>query len=147
MAGGAVAAAPAVLVASALGSCVALALYARPLRLGGLAHIMLPCQDSAQVVISPYQYADSALPALLAELQNRGAQPSQITARIVGGANMFGFSLIGMQTVASLRRLLQDAGIALTGAAVGGRQGRSVSFYLDSGKLLVQVTGQADLEI
>lgn len=147
MARGLVTAAPTVLVASGLGSCVALALYERQLRLGGLAHIMLARQGSAQAGSNPYQYADSALVALLVELQMRGAHLPQIAAKIAGGAHMFTFSAIGAQNVASIRQLLQDAGIPLVGADVGGHYGRSVEFHLDSGKLLVQRSGRADIEI
>lgn len=147
MARGLVTVAPTVLVASGLGSCVALALYERQLRLGGLAHIMLARQGSAQAGINPYQYADSALAALLAQLQERGAQRRRMVAKIAGGAHMFEFSEIGAQNVASIRQRLQDAGIPLVGADVGGSYGRSVEFHLGSGKLRVQRSGQSDIEI
>lgn len=147
MAEGIVAAAPAVISAQGLGSCVALALYDAAHRVGGLAHVVLPRQSDACAASTRHQCADTALAALLEELQNRGAQLPQIVAKIAGGAHMFTFFGMGERNVASIRQLLQDAGIPLAGADIGGRQGRSVEFHLDSGKLIVKVLGQADKEI
>lgn len=139
--------APAVISADGLGSCVALALYDGGRRMGGLAHVMLPRQGDACPAFTRYQCADTALAALLEELQRMGAQVPQVVAKIAGGARMFAFSGIGEQNVASIRQLLAETKIPLVGADTGGRHGRSVEFHLESGKLIVRELGQADKEI
>ena len=54
-----------------LGSCVGVVLYDRTARLGGLAHIVLP--KAHGTVDHPGKYADTAIPALIAEF-DRGLE-------------------------------------------------------------------------
>ena len=83
-----VAAAPAK-IRTLLGSCVGVVLYDRVARLGGLAHIVLPSAHG--VVDHPGKYADTAIPALIADFDRRlgGKVRPRLIAKLVGGANMF----------------------------------------------------------
>ena len=54
---------------------------------------------------------------------------------------------IGEQNVKSIRRLLERERIPLIGFDVGGKHGRSVEFYLDSGRVVVKAFGREDREI
>ncbi len=84
----AVAAAPAK-IRTLLGSCVGVVLYDRVAKLGGVAHIVLPSSRGA--ADQPGKYADTAIPAVIAELERRlgGKVRSRLIAKLVGGANMF----------------------------------------------------------
>ena len=84
----AVAAAPA-RIRTLLGSCVGVVLYDRVARLGGLAHIVLPSARGA--VDHPGKYADTAIPALIADFERRlgGKARARLTAKLAGGASMF----------------------------------------------------------
>ena len=61
----AVAAAPSQ-IRTLLGSCVGVVLHDRAARIGGVAHIVLP--DSRGAADHPGKYADTAIPALIADL-------------------------------------------------------------------------------
>ena len=63
--------------------------YDRVARLGGVAHIVLPSSRGA--VDHPGKYADTAIPAVIAELERRlGIRArSRLTAKLAGGASMF----------------------------------------------------------
>ena len=80
----AVAAAPS-RIRTLLGSCVGVVLYDRVARLGGLAHVVLPSARGA--VDHPGKYADTAIPAVIAELRapardrGRGAADRQARGR------------------------------------------------------------------
>ena len=77
----AVAAAPAK-VRTLLGSCVGVVLYDRAAKLGGLAHIVLPSARGA--VDHPGKYADTAIPALIADFDRRLG--GKVRARLIACA-------------------------------------------------------------
>src|SRR5215475_3535471 len=84
----AVAAAPAK-IRTLLGSCVGVVLHDRVSKLGGLAHIVLPFARGA--IDHPGKYADTAIPAMIAELDKRmgGKSRTRLAAKLIGGASMF----------------------------------------------------------
>jgi chemotaxis protein CheD len=127
-----------------LGSCVAIALYDASARVAGLAHVLLPETSSPDGHASPARVAASAVPALLARMQELGADPSRMSARLVGGASMFSNLLppaaptIGARNVEAARRALADAGIAVTAEDVGEFHGRSVTLSATDGRMEVR---------
>jgi len=149
---GVVARAPQVVSSTGLGSCVAVTLYDRQRRIGGLAHIALPDSVSLNGHLGPYRCANTAIATLLNKLRAREATKSGIVAKMVGGARMFASyddseTGIGEQNIVSVKHLLTREGIPLIGEDTGGHRGRSVEFHLDSGKLTVMVIGEEDKEI
>jgi len=149
---GAVTRAPHIISSSALGSCVVVTLYDNDLKLGGMAHIMLPDSNSLNGYHPPYQCADTAVATLMKELRSMRASPQNVVAKLVGGAKMFlssGDSSpgIGEQNIVSVKRVLKRERIPIIGENTGSSYGRSVEFYLDSGKVIVKAIGQEVKEI
>ena len=139
-----VAKAPCTLTALALGSCVAVILHDPESRVGGLAHVLLPTPNVGRPrPDSPGRFASTAVKALLEGMLGLGAEPPRLTARLVGGASMFsalqppGSIQMGERNVHAARDALHRAGITLVGEAVGGDFGRSVSFDIGTGRVLV----------
>ncbi|MFO1019797.1 MAG: chemotaxis protein CheD [Planctomycetales bacterium] len=131
-----------------LGSCVGLALHDPHRAIGGLAHVVLP--NSGGTAALPGKYADTALPELLRQLVSQGARRTSLTARIAGAANMFATTRanpIGEQNIAAVESLLREANIPLIGSHCGGTQGRRMTFFLESGKILIDVVGSITTEI
>ncbi len=148
-----VAANPSILTTRALGSCVAIVLYDSVARVGGLAHILLP--DSHQVLVrrSKARFADTAVKAMLTQLADLGATRRRITAKIVGGANMFpslGPSRqlnVGERNVAAVKRELEAEGIRLVAEDTGDSHGRSVEFFTETGKVKVTTIAHGSKEL
>lgn len=138
-----VAGAGAVLFTLGLGSCVAIVLWDRSNRIGGLAHAMLPAPTAGRQAAAPARYASTAVAALIAQMLAAGAQVSGIRARIVGGASMFDSLLnengrrLGHRNVEATRSALARAGIPVDREDVGGSHGRSVYLHVDDGRLVV----------
>ncbi len=135
----------AVLVTLGLGSCVALALYDPVARAGGLAHLLLPSPELARDRSNPARFPQTAVPLLLAELAALGGERSRLTARLVGGASMFGGTrgapgpaAMGERNVAATREVLAAARLPVAGEDVLGAHGRSVYFFLGDGRLEVR---------
>ena len=121
-----------------LGSCVGVILRDRDRRVAGLAHVMLPFRLRAGD--PPGKYADSAIPALLAGVESRGARRAALQAWLVGGARMFpieddGLGSIGGRNVEEARRLLAELGVPVVREEVGGSCGRTMTFDAATGTL------------
>lgn len=135
-----------VLETYSLGSCVGVALYDPYLKIGGLAHILLPASELAlppAVQKQPGKYADTALKKLVEELAALGASRMRLIAKIAGGACMFSSvpvdspMNIGLQNVAAVRKNLSALGIALIAEDTGRNYGRTVRFFNASGTLVI----------
>ena len=140
----AVADARAMLVTVGLGSCVAIALYDPQVRVGGLAHVLLPSTGMSQDRTNRAKFPSTAVPLLCERMQALGARTGRIRAKIVGGASMFTSLLsatglqIGERNVVATRAALEHAGIPIVGQEVGGDYGRSVYFDVHDGSVTIK---------
>lgn len=146
----AVAAAPAQLVTIGLGSCVAIVLHDARAQVGGLAHVLLPEATPSRGAEQPGRFPGSAVPLMLGEMRALGANGT-ITARLVGGASLFGPLLardgagaIGVRNVEAARAALATAKVRIVAEAVGGHAGRSVYFEVGSGRVDVRSLREGD---
>jgi len=124
-----------------LGSCVAFILYDRKLKMGGLAHVMLPESNGRSE--RPGKFADTAVPHLICEMEKRGSSRRSLSASLVGGASMFqqfkGNLDIGKRNICALKEHLSRSGIPLESEDTGGTSGRSVHFFPeDGGKIVIR---------
>ena len=117
-----------------LGSCLAIALFDPRARLYGFAHCLLPERGEGFPPSGlPAKFVDDAIPALLAELESRGARRAGMMAKLTGAATMFpvlGREVrphIGERNIETAHRLLRAEGIPLAAEEVGGGEGRSVT--------------------
>lgn len=132
-----------------LGSCVALVLFDRTVRVGAIAHILLPNEALSRARGGPAKYGSTAVAHLLQEM--RALAPIDAPeARIVGGASMFSSILkgagvnMGERNVQAVRRALAAAGVPLIGEDSGGDHGRSVFFDVATGEVRVTSIRHAD---
>lgn len=133
--------APHRLRALGVGSGIAVTLWDRERRVGGLAHVPLPHRDRDGD--PPRHYVDEALRLLHRELCRHGARPGQLEAKAVGGASLLrgaepGPGIpIGAQNVRATFETLEALGIPLVASDLGGGSARSVT--LDTGSGAVEV--------
>lgn len=131
------------LVAVGLGSCVAIVLYDRKARVGGMAHVLLPDPSAARDAANPARFASEAVPQLLEQMRAAGAR-GPLEAKLAGGAALFGSLLggsggqMGERNAQAARAALVAAGIPIVASDVGGTRGRSVSFDVATGVLDVR---------
>ncbi|MGH7629070.1 MAG: chemotaxis protein CheD [Gemmatimonadales bacterium] len=128
------------LVTVGLGSCVAIVLHDAVVRVGGMAHVLLPSPALSRQD-NPAKCPQTAVPALLERMAQRGASPRRITARIAGGASMFagltppGTVQMGERNVVAARETLREIGLPLVGEDVGADYGRTVRFRVADGRM------------
>jgi len=149
VAGLAVDAGDAVLITLGLGSCVAMVLYDPAVHVGGLAHLLLPSPSLARDQSNPGRFPETALPLLLGRMAAAGAERGRITARLVGGASMFGSGgaapgpvAMGERNVVAARQVLAAAQVPIVAEDVLQNYGRSVYFFLDDGRVEVRTVSR-----
>jgi chemotaxis protein CheD len=131
---------------------VAIVLYDATTRVAGLAHILLPNESYSRDRSRPMKFADKAVPYLIEAMRQAGAG-SRLTARLVGGASMFGPLLstsgvnMGDRNVASARSALKLAGVEITGEDVGGDFGRTVIVDAADGSVTVTAMQRGTREL
>lgn len=135
---------PGALVTYALGSCIGICLYDSALKIGGLAHIMLPYRPENNSGEQISRYADSCLPVMVREMEAMGCQRARMQAKIAGGAKMFevaddsAFGNIGARNVAAVKETLGNLRIRIYAEDTGLNYGRTVYFYTETGTMLVK---------
>ncbi len=152
---------PALLVCSALGSCVAVCLYDPFARVAGVVHILLPNARYTLKCENPDKFADAGVQNLVADMAGRGAHRKRLRAKIAGGACLFDFgprdsssyteitavASIGERNVAAVKSILAMLGIPIVAEDVGERYGRSVYFNSDGGAMRVKSVKAGEKEL
>ncbi len=143
---------PHLLASYGLGSCVGVALYDDRRKIGGLAHIMLPDSRSMTKKGNPGKFADTAIAAMVEEMERLGSRRSDIRARIAGGACMFTIPgavnprnvpgpCLGMQigdrNIGAAKAVLEELKIQLVAEDTGGNYGRTMRFDVSDGKVTI----------
>ena len=122
-------------ITTILGSCIAVCLYDRSRRIGGMNHFMLPQHAAGSGVSSP-RFGDVAMAELFEKLAAAGARVPFLQARIYGGSCMFGPASaghLGQQNERLAREALAARGIAVVDSDTGGARGRKLIFHTDEG--------------
>lgn len=144
---------PYILTTIGLGSCVGIALYDAELKIGGLAHIMLPDSTQIKSNTNKAKFADTAITALIRQMEQEGAQKSRLVAKIAGGAHMFEFKntnsmmRIGTRNVAAVIKILDKVHIPIIAQDTGNNYGRTIELHTSTGLLRVKTVGQGVQEI
>jgi len=134
-----------VLTVLGLGSCIALCAFDPIARVGGLAHLVLPrARVTSDELSARGKYIDTGVPWLLQKMYKLGAQKSNLILKITGGARMLNIPGnnnildIGGKNIAQIKETLSKEGLRTCGDDLGGGLGRSVRFYVESGKIQVK---------
>jgi chemotaxis protein CheD len=138
---------PSILTCIGLGSCLAIALYDRNRRIGGLTHSMLPQYKEGRDRSNPAKYVDTSIFLMVDDLIRMGSDKSSLNAKIVGGSQMFKFQNpgildIGKRNIQIAKETLKREGIPLVASDIGGNKGRTISFKVNTGKIDISINGK-----
>ncbi|WP_000552177.1 chemotaxis protein CheD, partial [Leptospira interrogans] len=87
------------------------------------------------------------IPLLIKKMNEMGCNPGEYSVRLFGGASMFKgvqssfLQNIGEQNILTARAILEQSKIPLILEDVGGNDGRTISLYLDDGRVLLKKGG------
>jgi chemotaxis protein CheD len=129
------------MVSAVLGTCVAVCLHDRRLKIGGMNHFLYP--KTKFFGPSTSQYADVSITALINMLRKQGSRLEDLEAQIFGGGEApgaFSSDKIGYRNVQMARRILKKNGIRVVSEDVGGLKGRRLIFHTGTNEALVMKT-------
>lgn len=117
-------------VLTILGSCVAVCLYDKNLKIGGINHFMLPFWNGRGLA-SP-KYGNIAIEKLIERMVALGSSKPNISAKIFGGGNVLETSTdtfnIGSRNIQVALEVLAEHKIPILAKSTGGKQGRRIIF-------------------
>jgi len=122
-----------------LGSCIGISAYDPVVRVGAMAHVVLPHSDEQPGEKSPAKYANHAVPLIISELEKLGALRRRIVIKIVGGAKFIstikaGSLLdVGERNTVAVQKALSDHRLTLEAEDVRGSLGRSLWLSIETG--------------
>lgn len=140
---------PDLLMTAGLGSCIGICVNDPILKVGGMAHIMLPTANGNNVS-NLAKYADTAVELLLQEIVRLGGNRSRLRAKMAGGAQMFSFPgkptvlKIGDRNAEAVEKELKRLGIPILAIDVGGSFGRTIHFDVGTGDLRVRTINHGE---
>lgn len=137
--------APMQMMTMALGSCLGIVLYDASTGIGALAHAMHPRRELVKNNGNRAKFVDTVIPAMIERMLQWGARRERIVAKIFGGARMFdafkgcrGLMQIGDENIVAAREILAELAIPIATEAVGGASGRTITFDVSNGSVLVR---------
>jgi len=120
-----------------VGSCVAVCLWDRKTKTGGMNHYLLP---SVNDVTNLMNGGLSATRLLIQSMIKKMSEIKNLEAKIFGGGNKFfsdNFLVVGQQNVDAAKLVLSDARIPIVLENTGGIFGRKVYFDTLTGNVSV----------
>lgn len=134
-------------VATVLGSCVAVTMFDRRTGLASICHAMLshPPPEKPVPKDDPqrFRYVSHALPAMFDTFRRANVDLGHLEVKVFGGANIIAhahhppaMSLIGDANIKAVRALLRHARLAIAAENTGGYRGRKILFNTVTGEVL-----------
>lgn len=116
-------------ISTVLGSCVAVCIFDRKRKIGGMNHFLYPEPDKG---IDPTaQYGNAATIELIRMMTADGSKIKHMEAQILGGGFNPDISPldIGRKNIMAARKVLARQGVKIVSEDVGGTKGRKVVFH------------------
>jgi chemotaxis protein CheD len=137
------------LVVTVLGSCLSVTMYNRRKKLGGICHSLLPrCPDKMTCPKGcgkVFKYVDCSIRHMVRLFDRRNVKRSEIEVKCFGAADMFSRKIetpstvsVGRQNVQTAEDVILSEGLRILKSDVGGRMGRKILFYTDTGEVFLK---------
>jgi chemotaxis protein CheD len=132
-----------VLVTHGLGSCVAVMVWDRTTRIGGMLHFQLPSATLApdRAKDSPGTFADTGIPLLFERMYMLGAKKKDIVVKVAGGGSFHGdvdtFD-IGRRNYTMMRKIFWKNQVLVAAEDIGGNRSRTARLFVDTGQVTIQ---------
>jgi chemotaxis protein CheD len=126
------------LVKTILGSCVSICLWDKRLKVGGINHFMLPNWNGNDLA-SP-KYGNIAIDKLVERMLFHGCRIEDLQAKVFGGGELLdagkgNSTMIGERNIRVARLMLEEKNIPVVASSTGGKKGRKILFFTDSGEV------------
>jgi len=138
----------------ALGSCVSVILLDPKTRTVGMAHVALPDSsiNKMKAAEKPGYFADTAIPALLAEMSKFGCHKKGkgMVVKLCGGANVMDTNdtfQIGKRNALAIKKVLWSYGMGAVAEDLGQNFSRTVSISVETGQVVLSSPGRPNWQL
>ncbi|MBW2622806.1 MAG: chemotaxis protein CheD, partial [Deltaproteobacteria bacterium] len=130
------------LISTVLGSCVAVCIFDRLRKWGGMSHFLFP--KAGRKGRPTPQYGNLAIPVLIRLLRKQGSQVENLEAQIFGGGkqSLEDSSSIGWRNVKIARKILKNYDVPLVSEDIGGVKGRRILYHTVTNEAIVMRTAK-----
>ncbi len=137
-------------ITTVLGSCIAVSIFDKKQKSGGMCHYYLPYANSSNH--NANKYGEFAIINLLKKFKEAASSPKDLEAKIIGGGNVINVTKVGPDNIGSLnaqiaREKLGQFKIKIVAESIGGVSGRKIRLYTDTGKVDLKKLGANDNEV
>lgn len=120
-----------------LGSCVAVCMWDKVIKFGGMSHFMLPLWNGDGLA-SP-KYGNIAIEKQLEKMTSLGSKKYHIVAKIFGGGEVIDMERqhfhIGERNIQLAQEMLDEIKIPIISSSVGGKFGRKIIMNTLTGEI------------
>ncbi|PKL15546.1 MAG: chemotaxis protein CheD [Spirochaetae bacterium HGW-Spirochaetae-5] len=130
------------IISTILGPCVAVCLYDKTKKIGGMNHILMPGDAPDRDNIIDSRYGINAMEILINQMMKLGANRYKLTAKVFGGAailsSISGESNMGIRNVESVIEFLEIEKIPIINYNFGGFDSRRIYYHSDTDEVLIK---------
>ncbi len=132
------------IIATLLGSCISVCLRDSKTNISGMNHFMLPGEfdNTENLYNKNTKYGVFAMEKLINDIMKFGGDKKNLDAKIFGGSNMLDINQskqsISEINQAFVKKYLEMENIPIIAEDVGGKYGRKIFFFTNSGKVLLK---------
>ena len=126
------------IISTVLGSCVAVCMFDRVKKFGGMNHYLFPKISNAEKPTA--RYGDVSIKKLYSTFIEFGSDPSSLTAHIIGGAyleNNKESKVISDENIRICFHYLGELGIKIISEDTGGIMGRKLIYFSEQNEIFV----------
>ena len=130
-------------VKTLLGSCVAITMWNRELKVGGMCHYKLPRRLVTKDTELDGSYGEDALQLFMQNINYYGLHPADMEVGVFGAGEMFlnvvnsDDNNVGKQNIRLAHQLLDQLGFKISHESLGGNLSRRIMLDLDAGVVKV----------
>jgi chemotaxis protein CheD len=129
-------------VSTILGSCIAVTIFSERLKIGGICHALLPKSPSTNGH-DRFRYVDSAICYMLNRFEIMGVKKDEMEVKLLGGADILehidgNTTSVGQKNIEAALGIMKGKNIKLSTSDVGGKLGRKIRFYTNTGQVLLK---------
>jgi len=133
-------------ISTVLGSCVAISLYDKVHKIGGMNHYLVPLWNEHG--LQTPRYGNISIPRLIDNMLSIGCEIQNMEAKIFGGANIIEVShtdmMIGRKNILIAKEILREYHIPIVAHDTGGEKGRQIMMRSDTGKVFLKYTKKGE---
>ncbi len=126
-------------VSTILGSCVAVTIFNKRLKVGAICHALLPKNPDN---FDTFRYVDSTVSYMLRRVEAMGIAKAEMEVKIFGGADVLGRNAsgpsVGRKNVEIALAIMKQESLTPAITDTGGSLGRKIRFYTHTGEVLLK---------